>query len=105
MTSSGRSVCHPSRRVSGSISVSLEPQGDEAVIEVTDTGVGIPDSDQPHLFEEFFRGSNVKDTDIPGTGLGLTIVKELVELYGGKMSVRSSLGHGTVVQVALPLAR
>jgi signal transduction histidine kinase len=88
----------------GHVNVTLEQSGDEAVITVADTGMGIPEVDVAHLFEEFYRGSNVKEAGIPGTGLGLTIVKDLVERYGGRLSVQSRLNEGTTFTVVLPLA-
>jgi two-component system phosphate regulon sensor histidine kinase PhoR len=88
----------------GHVNVTLDQGGDEAVIIVADTGLGIPEVDVVHLFEEFYRGSNVKEAGIPGTGLGLTIVRDLVERYGGRLSVQSKLGEGTTFTVVLPLA-
>lgn len=88
----------------GKVTVTLEQRDDEAVITVADTGIGIPESDLPHLFEEFYRASNVKQLGITGTGLGLAIVKDLVERYGGRVSVRSKVGEGTTFTVVLPLA-
>ena len=74
--------------------------GDDAVFVVQDEGVGIPDSDQPWLFQAFHRGRNV--ANIPGTGLGLTIVKRCVELHGGDISIDSAVGRGTTVTVRVP---
>lgn len=88
----------------GRVNVSLEQADDEVVITVCDTGIGIPEVDLPHLFEEFYRASNVKRSGITGTGLGLAIVKDLVERYKGRISVRSKLGEGTTFTVVLPLA-
>lgn len=88
----------------GRVNVSLEQADDEVVVTVCDTGIGIPEVDLPHLFEEFYRASNVKRSGITGTGLGLTIVKDLVERYKGRISVRSKLGEGTTFTVVLPLA-
>jgi signal transduction histidine kinase len=87
----------------GQVSVDLRQRGDEVVVTVTDTGVGIPESDLPHLFEEFFRASNVKRAGITGTGLGLAIVKSLVERYKGRIAVHSKVGEGTTFTVMLPL--
>ncbi len=88
----------------GKVTITLEQRNSEVVITVADTGIGIPESDLPHLFEEFYRASNVKQLGISGTGLGLAIVKDLVERYGGRVSVRSKLGEGTTFTVVLPLA-
>jgi signal transduction histidine kinase len=68
---------------------------------VQDTGIGIPESDQPWIFEAFFRATNVET--IQGTGLGLAIVKRCVELQGGKIAVKSQVGVGTTFLITLPL--
>jgi signal transduction histidine kinase len=69
------------------------------VIQIEDSGIGMPESDQERLFEPFFRGSNVGD--VPGTGLGLATAKNLVDLHGGKMDWESQVGVGTVVTIRL----
>lgn len=66
---------------------------DQAIIKIKDRGIGIPEIDQQRLFDPFFRGSNVDS--IPGNGLGLSIVKNLVEIHGGKIEVESKVGIGT----------
>ena len=73
----------------------------EAVFTVTDRGLGIPEADRPRLFEAFHRGTNVGD--IPGTGLGLVIVKRCVDLHGGSIAVQDTPGGGTTFTVRLPL--
>ena len=89
-------------RVSDQIEVRATEDGRMAVVEVADTGPGIPSEDLPHIFEELYRGHNAQD--IPGSGLGLALVQRIVELHGGEISVRSREGQGTVVTVRLPLA-
>jgi signal transduction histidine kinase len=69
--------------------------------EVRDTGIGIPAGEIPHLFKEFFRGSNVRD--IIGTGLGLAIVKEVLDGHGGRIEVESEPGKGTTFRLRFPL--
>jgi len=69
-------------------------------VEVSDSGVGIPTDEMPHLFTEFYRGSNVRD--IVGTGLGLAIVKEVVDRHGGRIEVKSEQRAGTTFRVHLP---
>jgi PAS domain S-box-containing protein len=76
-------------------------EGATAVFHVIDRGIGIPDEDVPNLFIAFHRGSNVGQ--VPGSGLGLGIVKRCVELHGGTIEIRSRLGEGTTVTVRLPL--
>lgn len=72
-----------------------------AIFRIQDEGIGIPEADQSHLFESFFRASNVKS--IQGTGLGLVIVKRCVEAHKGQISVNSQVGVGTTFIITLPL--
>ncbi|MBI2769871.1 MAG: PAS domain-containing sensor histidine kinase [Burkholderiales bacterium] len=72
----------------------------EVVLEVSDSGIGIPEADLPHLFDSFHRGGNAGNR--PGSGLGLAIVKRCVELHGGKIAVVSKLGAGSRFAVTLP---
>jgi signal transduction histidine kinase len=74
------------------------------VLEVEDTGIGIPAADQARLFERFFRSAVAEDQAIPGTGLGLAIVKAIVEAHSGEIAISSREGLGTTFRVALPLA-
>jgi signal transduction histidine kinase len=78
-------------------------EGENAVFTVRDFGVGIPEADRPRLYEAFHRCANV--SDIPGTGLGLVIVKRCVDLHGGSISFTSMLEAGTTFTVRLPLYR
>ncbi|MBX7210014.1 MAG: HAMP domain-containing histidine kinase [Verrucomicrobiaceae bacterium] len=75
--------------------------GADAVFEVIDHGIGIPEEDRERLFEAFHRGSNVGDA--PGTGLGLVIVRRCVDLHGGSIELSSETGAGTAFTVRLPL--
>jgi signal transduction histidine kinase len=68
---------------------------------VSDNGPGIPPSEQPYLFDKFFRASNVPE-DVPGTGLGLSIVKSIVDNHDGRIWVDSQVGKGTTFTVVLP---
>lgn len=79
----------------------VDRQGADAVFVVRDHGIGIPEPDQPWLFEAFHRGSNVGSR--AGTGLGLVIVKRCVELHSGRIWMESRIGEGTVVTVRLPV--
>ncbi len=74
-----------------------------ATATVTDTGMGIPAEELPHVFERFFRGEQPRLMQISGTGLGLAIAKEIVELHGGRMTVESEEGVGSTFTVWLPL--
>ncbi len=73
---------------------------DGTLLQVVDKGRGIPSTDLPHLFERFFRASNV--ADISGTGLGLTIAKELLNLHGGQIFINSEIGKGSTFSIFLP---
>ncbi len=89
----------------GRVDVRMDQCGDEIVTAVIDNGVGIPAADLPHVFEEFYRASNVKQNGLTGTGLGLAIVNDLVRRYEGRISVHSTVGEGTTFTVVLPVAR
>ncbi|CAM3148560.1 HAMP domain-containing sensor histidine kinase [Nocardioides dubius] len=88
----------------GSVEVLVTHLGGEAVITWRDTGVGIAPNQLPRVFEEFYRAPDSYTQAQPGTGLGLPIVKRLVENAHGQVQVRSQLGVGTTVEVRLPLA-
>jgi len=89
----------------GKISVSARADDLFAVVEVSDTGVGIPPEEQERVFENFFRGDNPVVRDAKGTGLGLPIVQSLVEMHGGRIWLQSDgvPGHGTTFSFTLPL--
>jgi two-component system phosphate regulon sensor histidine kinase PhoR len=80
-------------------------EGDTLVIEVTDHGYGIPTSSLSRIFEKFYRVPRVEDADVPGTGLGLSLVREIVELHGGRIAVESEIEVGSTFSVYLPLVR
>ena len=88
----------------GRVTVSLRRAGDEAVLQVNDTGIGISPADQEQLFTEFFRSSNPEALAQPGTGLGLAIVHRIVARHGGRVHLTSELGTGSTFQVTLPVA-
>ena len=75
-----------------------------ARVEVSDTGIGIPEEALDHLFEEFYRAPNAKAQVKEGTGLGLAITRDLVTRYGGQISVQSRSGRGTTFAVMLPIS-
>jgi signal transduction histidine kinase len=89
----------------GRVDVSLSPFDGSAVLTVADTGIGIPDDSLPHLFEEFYRAPNARAEEKEGTGLGLAITRDLVEKYGGHISVQSAVRRGTTFTVTFPLAK
>src|SRR5207247_947726 len=75
-----------------------------ALVSITDTGIGIPQDEIGHVFERFRRVRSGAAQSIPGTGLGLTIVKQIVEMHGGKIWVESAVGHGSSFHFTIPLA-
>ncbi|HEX6486291.1 MAG TPA: ATP-binding protein [Nocardioidaceae bacterium] len=86
----------------GTVVFSLEEVGGDVVLRCSDDGIGISSEDQAQLFTEFFRSTNPAALDIPGTGLGLTIVKRIVERHRGSITLESALGRGTTFTVTLP---
>ncbi|HZS04113.1 MAG TPA: heavy metal sensor histidine kinase [Blastocatellia bacterium] len=88
----------------GRITLGLGTEGKEAVLTVADTGRGIATEDLPHIFERFFRHSrSTSDRSVIGFGLGLSIVKWIVDSHGGKIGAQSKVGEGTTFTVRLPL--
>lgn len=85
------------------IRVRVTRQENEAILSVTDYGIGIPTEQQSKLFERFFRADNAPITGYGGLGLGLYITRDIVERHGGRIWVESELGHGSTFHVALPL--
>jgi signal transduction histidine kinase len=85
----------------GDIRADLACTSTIATIRVSDEGMGIPQEDQPHVFEAFYRGSN--SSDIDGTGLGLSIVRRAVDLHKGQIDIQSQPERGTTVTVKLPI--
>ena len=88
----------------GTVTLCSRAEGGFALVSVTDTGVGIPPDEISHVFERFRRVRSGAAQSIPGTGLGLTIVKQIVEMHGGKIWVESAVGHGSAFHFTLPLA-
>ena len=88
----------------GTVTLSSRAEGGFALVSVTDTGVGIPPDEISHVFERFRRVRSGAAQSIPGTGLGLTIVKQIVEMHAGKIWVESAVGHGSAFHFTLPLA-
>ncbi len=93
----------------GRIDIAVEQREDEgrtwAAIIISDTGIGIPADELPHIFERFFRGETPKERQISGTGLGLAIVQQLVALHGGQITVESHEDEGATFTIELPLAQ
>jgi len=88
----------------GIVTISSRAEGGYALITVADTGLGIPPDEIAHVFERFRRVRSGAAQSIAGTGLGLTIVKQIVEMHGGKIWVESAVGHGSAFHFTIPLA-
>lgn len=88
----------------GTIQVRLWSQVNQAVIEVRDDGIGIPESDLPHIFERFYRVDKSRNRERGGFGLGLAIAHHIVQVHGGNITVESAIGQGSTFRVSLPLA-
>jgi PAS domain S-box-containing protein len=89
----------------GSVDVRVSADCGDALIEVADTGMGIAPAEQEYLFDRFFRSSEATERAIPGTGLGLTIAKAIVERHEGTIEVESAAGEGTTMRVRLPVRK
>jgi signal transduction histidine kinase/CHASE3 domain sensor protein len=88
----------------GSVTARVFRENGLGVIEVEDTGIGIPKGEQDRLFQRFFRSSIATDQAIPGTGLGLAITRAIAEAHDGRITVRSEPGQGTCFRIELPLS-
>ncbi len=86
----------------GEISVSLLPEGETVVCVISDNGIGIAPSDQMHIFERFYKVDKSRDRSLGGNGLGLALVKKIVNMHEGDVTVESALGKGTAFKVTLP---
>ena len=89
-------------RPGGSVTVRVENRETEAVLTVTDTGIGIPQEHQERVFERFYRVDKSHSKEVGGTGLGLSIVKHAVLILGAKLNLESKVGRGTTVTVRFP---
>lgn len=88
----------------GTVAVSAELRDDRVLISVRDTGTGIPPEDLPHVFERFYRADRSRARSTGGSGLGLTIAKQIVEAHGGQIWAQSWLGAGSTFAFSLPLS-
>jgi two-component system, OmpR family, phosphate regulon sensor histidine kinase PhoR len=86
----------------GHVGLDVTMDGATLLLEVADTGVGIPPEERPHVFDRFYRGERARALNVPGTGLGLAIVKEIVDLHGGQVALDARDPAGTRVEVRLP---
>jgi len=86
----------------GEIDISIHFEENQIILKVTDQGPGIPPSDQPHIFDKFYRGTNIT-SEVEGSGLGLAIVKNIVESNQGRIWVESTVGKGSSFFIVLPV--
>jgi two-component system phosphate regulon sensor histidine kinase PhoR len=91
-------------RPGGKVMLRLSQRGGEAVLEVSDTGIGIPSESIPRIFERFYRVDKGRAREEGGTGLGLAIVKHVAQSHGGQVEVESRAGRGSKFTVRLPIA-
>ena len=88
----------------GEVDVSVAVKGASARIDIRDTGIGIPADALPHVFERFFRAEPSRSKEFEGAGLGLALVKWVVENHHGRVDVQSEVGKGSCFTIWLPLA-
>lgn len=88
--------------INGKIEIQAYQQGEKLVIKVEDSGIGIPEEDQNRIFERFYRVEKGRSRELGGTGLGLAIAKEIVEAHEGNITLKSTAGKGTTVELLLP---
>ncbi len=89
----------------GEVDITVQALNGNAVLEVSDTGIGIPREALPHVFERFYRVDRARSRKMGGAGLGLSIVKSICAAHGGDIHVESSDGKGSRFRVDLPLAK
>lgn len=89
----------------GSVNVGVKRLGEKVVVSVADTGIGIPEKHQPHVFERFYRVDKSRSKETGGTGLGLSIVKHGVIIHGAEIKLNSSPGAGTKIEIFFPNER
>ena len=86
----------------GKVRIAAEAGNDTARVIVADSGIGIPQDELPYIFDEFYRAENARELEKEGTGLGLAVVKSMVEMHGGTVGAESQVGQGTIFRVSLP---
>jgi two-component system, OmpR family, phosphate regulon sensor histidine kinase PhoR len=87
---------------SGSIKVELNSHGDQTIFKISDTGIGISEEDRKRIFERFYKADKSRTRSKAGSGLGLSIVKKIVDMHNGMIEVESNIGAGTMLTVILP---
>lgn len=86
----------------GTIGIQMQIYGSEAVIRISDTGTGIAEADLPHIFERFYKADKARNRSGGGSGLGVAIVKKIIDMHKGSINVQSTLGEGAKFMVSLP---
>ena len=86
----------------GSVTLRAVTEGNEAILTVSDTGIGIPEADLPHIFDRFYRVDKARSREAGGTGLGLSIVRDTVLLHGGTITTEKNEGPGMTFRVTFP---
>jgi two-component system phosphate regulon sensor histidine kinase PhoR len=86
----------------GHVKVSLRPTDEGADLSISDDGVGIPPAELPYVFERFYRGAWANESRAAGSGLGLSIVRSIVDMHNGRVEITSTPGKGTEVTISLP---
>jgi signal transduction histidine kinase len=89
----------------GRVTADVKASGDYAVIEVRDSGMGIPGDEMPRIFDEFYRAQNAKEADSSSSGLGLAMAKHVIEKHKGKIEVESELGEGTIFRIFMQVEK
>jgi signal transduction histidine kinase len=87
----------------GRVKICLDEDAGFASVSISDTGIGISEADQIHVFERFYKADKSRDRSLGGNGLGLSLVKKIVELHGGTIKLESEEGKGTTFEVRLPI--
>lgn len=88
----------------GTVTVHAYRRDNRAYVEIADTGIGIANSDLPYIFQRFYRGANVSQSTIPGSGLGLSLVREVATLHHGDLEVESQLDQGSTFRIWFPIS-
>jgi signal transduction histidine kinase len=86
----------------GKVELRLAEKYRQAIIEIEDSGIGIPEADLPHIFERFYQVDSDRSRTTGGFGLGLAIAKQIVEAHGGQIVVSSEVERGTIFTIKLP---
>ena len=87
----------------GKVIIDINKESNHCILRIKDTGIGIPYKDQERIFERFYRGDKSRSNKISGTGIGLSIVKHIIEKHKGKINLTSKLNMGTEIEIILPL--